>query len=383
MIRYAHIINYFNSAPWAILPEKLYAIMELIELRAAGLTLSDSEIESRIGPKEKQETVTASSVAVVPIFGTISHRASMLKRASGGTSVEDFAHDFRAAVRNPEVGAIVLDVDSPGGSTSGIEEIADEIFAARSQKRIIASVNSLAASAAYWMASSAHEIAVTPSGHVGSIGVLGIHMDMSERTKAEGIKVSVVSAGKYKAEGSEFEPLSADARGHLQAIVDDRYDAFVRAVANGRGVSMKSVREGYGEGRLVTAKDALKMGMVDSIESIDQVLSRTASRAARARQIAEVASWTVGFAGHDEMEKLQTAVISATASEMLAEDASKTAGGIVAQMPDCPMSEDCPMEAGMDSCPKGADCQMGMNSKARMDPMRDPTRVALELLQLG
>jgi len=123
-----------------------------------------------------------------------------------------------------------------------------------------------------------------PSGHVGAIGVLGVHMDMSERAKAEGIAVTVVSAGKYKAEASEFTPMTADARAHLQHLVDDRYDAFVRAVARGRGAPQKAVREGFGQGRLVTAADARKLGLADSIETIDQVVARLSGTQPRERK---------------------------------------------------------------------------------------------------
>lgn len=345
-MKYGHIIHYFNSSPWAILPEKLHAIMELIELRIAGVTLTDPEIEARIGPQEKTEPPKPTAVAVIPVRGTISHRASMLRRSSGGTSVEEFAQDFRAAVRSPDVGAVVLDIDSPGGSTAGIEEIADEIHAARSKKRIVAAVNSLGASAAYWMASSAHEIAVTPSGHVGSIGVLGVHMDQSERTKAEGVRVSIVSAGKFKAEGNEFGPLTNEARAHLQAIVDDRYDAFVRAVARGRGVALKAVREGFGEGRLVTAKDALAMGMVDSVETIESTISRTVGRAARARTIAEQASWEIA---RTDGEEVLTAVMAAL-----------KAGPAPVPEPVLPVAE-----------------------IAKPNPALDPSRLEMELLELG
>lgn len=283
-MKYAHIINYFNSAPWAILPDKLDAILSIIELRCGGgLRLSEAEIESRIGPRQQRQTNAPTSVALLPIHGTIAHRAGLLQQASGGMSVEGFTQDFRAAVRDPDVGAIVLDIDSPGGSTAGIQELSDEIHAARGQKRILASVNALGASAAYWLASSAHEIAVTPSGHVGSIGVLGVHMDASAQAEAAGVKVTLVSAGKHKAEASEFTPLTAGAEAHLQSIVDDRYTAFVNAVARGRRVSQKAVRNGFGEGRLVTATEAVKQGMADSVETMDSVVSRAAKMATRGR----------------------------------------------------------------------------------------------------
>lgn len=317
-MRYAHIIHYFNSAPWAILPEKLHAILSIIELRSAGLTLTEAEIESKIGPPARAAVTSPNSIAVLPIFGTIANRAGLLRRASGGMSVEDFTVDFKAAVRDPNIAAIVLDIDSPGGSTGGIQELADEIFSARGEKRIIASVNNLAASAAYWIATAAHEIAVTPSGLVGSIGVIGVHMDVSQKAQAEGIAVTLVSAGKFKAEGNEFAPLTAEARGHLQGIVDDRYDAFVRAVARGRTVSQKSVREGFGEGRLVTAKEALSLGMINSIETMDSVLSRTIARAARAQKIAATTSWELGMMGDESV--LDMAVLGKTAEQMAAQE---------------------------------------------------------------
>jgi signal peptide peptidase SppA len=177
-------------------------------------------------------------------------------------------------VADESVGAIVIDIDSPGGSVFGTPELADEILKARGAKPIIAVANSNADSAAYWIASAADEIVGTPSSMVGSIGVWTMHVDFSKMDERVGMKVTYVSAGKYKVEGNEYEPLGEEAQAALQARVDEYYGMFVAAVAKGRGVTASAVRNGYGEGRVVTAKQALALGMIDRIGTLGQTLAR-------------------------------------------------------------------------------------------------------------
>jgi len=115
---------------------------------------------------------------------------------------------------------------------------------------------------------------VTPSGEVGSIGVVAAHMDISKMAESAGLKVTLVSAGKYKTEGNQFEPLSDEARAALQVRVDDYYAMFVKAVARNRGVSPADVRNGFGEGRVVGAKQAVALGMADRVATLDETLAR-------------------------------------------------------------------------------------------------------------
>src|SRR5690606_12609791 len=110
------------------------------------------------------------------------------------------------------VGTIVLDVDSPGGGVYGVAEFAEEIYKARGQKRIVAVANSMAASAAYWIATAADELVVTPGGEVGSIGVYMLHEDWSGAYEKAGIKPTVIKFGENKAEGIDVEPLSESAQ---------------------------------------------------------------------------------------------------------------------------------------------------------------------------
>src|SRR6185312_8063257 len=198
-----------------------------------------------------------------------SPRMNMMTRYSGGTSAEQLGADITALARDPSVSAIVLDVDSPGGAATGVPELAAQIRAAAQDKKIIAMVNHLAASAAYWVASQASEVVCTPSGEVGSIGVYMVHLDESQMYANAGITPTITRAGKYKAEGHSLEPLGEDARAAMKAVIDDWYGKFTAAVATGRGTTVKDVRQNFGEGRCVSSAQALKAGMIDRIATMD------------------------------------------------------------------------------------------------------------------
>lgn len=291
-MKYPHVIAEFCRKPWAILPDKLHAIAELLAVNAGGGKFTEEEVKERIGACGDDEherlaerpalTFLAASklagqpgtVALIPIYGVISHRAGMMSQISGGTAIDKLTASFRQALREPSVKAIVFDVDSPGGSVDGVEELATEIAGARGQKKTIAVANTMAASAAYWLASAADQFAVTPSGSVGSIGVFAAHEDLSKALETEGVKVSMISAGKYKTEGNPYEPLSDEAKASMQAMVDDYYGRFVKAVAANRGVSQAKVLGGFGQGRMALSSDALKEGMVDQVATLDQVLAK-------------------------------------------------------------------------------------------------------------
>lgn len=290
---YELILRAVLGTPWAILPEKLAAIESVLAIRAGGGRVTAEEVAAATNGRRGPGQQNIGAVAVIPIYGTIHEHAGMLAESSGGVSVDAIRAGLRAALGEPGVGSILLDVDSPGGSVMGVPELAAEILRARGSKPVVALANSLAASAAYWIASAADEVWVTPSGQVGSIGVYLAHVDMSKAYDDAGVKVSLISAGKYKVEGNEYEPLGDDARGALQALVDEYYEMFVAGVAQGRAVSATTVRGGFGEGRLVTAKAAKAAGMVDGIGTLDEAAGR-AARLARARGRAQAEAIRLG-----------------------------------------------------------------------------------------
>lgn len=273
-MKYSHIVSWVMNTPWAITADKMHTIIGALSYLASGGQYSAEEVAAIVGAAQRQPTNAPRNVAVLPLLGTIYQRAGMLTETSGGTSTEAFARMFRQAMADSSIGAIVLDVDSPGGAVSGVDELATEIYRARGTKPIVAVANSLAASAAYWIASAADEISATPSGEVGSIGVLAVHEDLSKALEVEGVKETIISAGKYKTEGNPYEPLSDEARGALQERVNDYYGMFTKAVARNRRTSLDNVRNGYGEGRVVGAKKAVDLGMVDGIETLEEAIAR-------------------------------------------------------------------------------------------------------------
>jgi len=235
--------------------------------------------EARAGdPSNSARTKDGSQIAVLPLTGVISHRMGMLAESSGGLSTERFTGWLRSAVADPQVKAIVIDADSPGGTVDGVPELADEIYRSNKIKPIVGVANSMAASAAYWLLSQAGELAVTPSGQVGSIGVFGSHEDRSKQAEMQGVKTSLISAGKYKTEGNPYEPLSEDGREAIQKGVDSFYDLFTKAVARGRTTDQAKVKAGFGEGRMATAQQAVKEGMADRIATLDQTLARLGAK---------------------------------------------------------------------------------------------------------
>jgi len=282
MGKYSHIIDVVLGQPLLMRPEKVESILELLQLRAfQDVRFSAEEIEARIGAAPVRKAARKSgTVAVLPLYGVIAQRMNIMQQMSGGTSTQQFTQAFRSALNDDEVKAILLDVDSPGGSVYGVAELAQEIFEARGRKPIAAIANSEMASAAYWIASAAESVYITPGGMAGSIGVVTIHEDWSENLASEGVKVTIITAGKHKAEGNPYEPLQDDARDYIQGMADEYYGMFTGAVARNRGVPASTARgAGFGQGRMLMAKQAKATGMVDGIMTFDQLVARLGGNA--------------------------------------------------------------------------------------------------------
>lgn len=195
-----------------------------------------------------------------------------------GRAVEQAAVD-------PQAEAIVLDIDSPGGSIFGLPEAATKIFAARAAKPIYAVANHVAASAAYWLAAQAHTITITPAGQVGSVGVMWAHRDWSKFDEQMGVKTTYVTAGKFKAEGAPEFPLDDEARAEMQHAVDEYYSMFVSAVAKGRGIKPATVERDFGQGRMRLAAEAVEMRMADRVATLEQIVNEVnATRTAKTKR---------------------------------------------------------------------------------------------------
>ncbi len=219
-------------------------------------------------------------IGVIPIYGPVEQRTTAELEKLGGTSLEEVGMAFDMLMADASVSTIVLHLDSPGGSSYGTMELSDKLFAARGAKRTIAMIDSMACSAAYWVATAAEQVLITPGGDTGSVGVYAMHVDESKALEEEGLTVTMVSAGKYKAEFASFQPLTDDARANLQESVNATYDKFLGALKRNRGVSLDEVRRNFGQGRVVNAEQALAAKMVDRFRAdqpfvtFDQLMSK-------------------------------------------------------------------------------------------------------------
>jgi capsid assembly protease len=274
---YENLLERVYCRPHLIRPEKLEAIRRVVTDRAMGLRMDASAIEAAMAQnaRERQPQISR-SVAVVPVVGTLAKRMGMMSESSGGTSTDRLGRELDRLLADDSVGAILLDIDSPGGETFGVQELSDKIFAARGGKPIVAHANPEAASAAYYIASAADELVVTPSGWVGSVGVVAVHTDLSQLNSELGVNVTYIHAAPFKVEGNPNQPLSEESLAYYQGEVDAIYQQFVADVARNRKTSAAKVRENYGKGRMLRAEDARAAGMVDGIETMDETIVRLA-----------------------------------------------------------------------------------------------------------
>lgn len=280
---------------WAIRPELLAAMSQLRHDGESLAALQDVALNyyggaaaegAEIEAARRSRVITApGGVAVIPLKGVLTPSVSLLALLFGmGSGLSSFRESLKQAVADPDIGKIVLDIDSPGGLVDLIPETAQEVRKARNEKPVIAVANTMAASAAYWIASQADEVVVTPSGEVGSIGVYSEHRDISGALEQAGVKPTLISAGKYKVEGNPYEPLDDTAREALQQDVNDYYSLFTRDVAAGRGVQASVVKSGYGEGRCLPAKRAVSEGLADRVDTLEASVARAASNRTQTRR---------------------------------------------------------------------------------------------------
>lgn len=214
-------------------------------------------------------------VAIIPVLGPIFPRANLFTQVSGGTSIQTLAKDFTVAREDPNVSAIVFNIDSPGGEITGVSEFADMIFAARGPKPIYAYVYGMGASAAYWIAAACDKILASATAETGSLGVVSMYEDSRERDKKSGVQtVEIVSSFSPK---KRPDPQTEAGKAQIQQLVDDLAFEFISSVAKFRGVQVGKVTADFGQGDVYIAKKAMGAGMIDHIGSLESTISAAAS----------------------------------------------------------------------------------------------------------
>ncbi len=221
-------------------------------------------------PVARGDQRAATGVAVIPVHGILVSRSTHLNACETMTSYEQIRSDLRAAIDDPTVHRIAIDIDTNGGHATGAFELADEIRAMRAQKPITAIVNHRAYSAGYLIACSCSEIVASKSSGVGSIGVIASHLDRSKMNEMIGLTVTTVYAGAHKKDGSPHEPLTDQALAVMQEGVNEAYSMFVEAVAAGRGLSTQAVIDT--QASLYLAGKGAALGLVDRIATAQDAL---------------------------------------------------------------------------------------------------------------
>ncbi|RZB36313.1 MAG: hypothetical protein SRB2_02138 [Desulfobacteraceae bacterium Eth-SRB2] len=269
------------TSPWAIVPEKLYEIQEVYSTHLRGAMLDASAIEAAMNKKlssSSKNFQVVNGVAVIQIHGIIAKRMNLLTRISGGVSSELAAKDIKFALSDSEINQILLDIDSPGGTVDGTQELADIIYHGRDKKPIVAFSDGLMGSAAYWIGSAANKIYISgDTVQTGSIGVVASHVDYSQYEKKRGIKTTEIYAGKYKRMASQYKPLSKEGKTMLQDRVDYLYTIFVDEIAKHRGVRTEIVLENMADGKVFIGKQGIAAGLVDGVSTFDRLIKNTSA----------------------------------------------------------------------------------------------------------
>lgn len=208
-------------------------------------------------------------IAVIPISGALSKADRWW---SLGSSYQAIGNQIRQALEDAAVRHILLDVDSPGGDAAGVQELSSIIAAANMTKPVYAWADGQCCSAAYWLASTARTLAVNPATEVGSIGVVGIHLEITKAAESAGYTFTVIRSGKEKAFGNSYERLSPDALASIQARFDGLYALFIQGVAANRGLDAAQAGN-WAEGRVFLAADALAAGLVDRLQNRDDFIA--------------------------------------------------------------------------------------------------------------
>lgn len=291
-----HLAARLFGVPLAIHRPKLDVILSVLGARVG---LADLAAPVGYTPAARAPGPPSGKVAVIPIHGTLVRRTSGIEAESGLASYTGIAAQLDAALASPEIVAILLDIDSPGGESGGVFDLADRIRAASEVKPVWAVANDMAFSAAYALASAATRVFVARTGGVGSIGVIAMHVDQSVKDTQDGVRYTAVFAGERKNDLNPHEPISNEAHAVLRAEVDRIYDLFVETVARHRGLDADAVRAT--EAGLFFGSDAVATGLADAVGSLDDALTQlTQSLSPLPTQVAPASQ--AGFLRNHQME---------------------------------------------------------------------------------
>lgn len=260
------------SQPWLMMPDALDNLLTISDRMGDPVALATKRGERL---EETRRVTMRGNVAVVPVTGPIFRYANLFTEISGATSTQVLATDIQRALDDPKVKSIVLNIDSPGGVASGINELAEMIYAARSRKRIVAYIGGMGASAAYWIASAAGEIVVDETSLAGSIGVV-VEAVVEDDKKAGRARYQIVSRN---APNKRPDLGTEEGRAKVGETIDAMAEVFVGKVARNLGVSAEKVPEMGDHGGIRVGADAVKHGLAHRTGSLESLITELAKPA--------------------------------------------------------------------------------------------------------
>jgi capsid assembly protease len=252
---------------WAIFPIWVDKILQTENFQSSTVTILSKS--NSLLPHTENLSVR-NNIAILPVTGIILPTENLFSQLLGATTLDTLACDIQRALDNPAISEVLLSLDSPGGMVTGVHECAEMIYQARGKKPITAYVSGMAASAAYWLASSCDEIVMDATASVGSIGVLSVHTDDKQRKANQGLsQISIVSSQSPR---KRLDVATDEGKADIQAQVDAIADVFVANVARNRNVSVETVLADFGQGSLLVGEQAVKNGLADRLGSLQQLL---------------------------------------------------------------------------------------------------------------
>jgi signal peptide peptidase SppA len=257
---------------WAILDQETLEGYLKMATGEYEVDLEAVEAEQARRLENSQVATTRDGIAIIPIVGPIFRRANLLTRHSGATSIDATALDLRVARDDPKIRGILLNVDSPGGTVNGTNELSKMVKEVAGQKPLVAYVSSTGASGAFWIASAANQIFADETAEMGSIGVIGVFKDTTKRDRARGIEQHTFVSNQ-----SPLKLVSVDTdegRADIQRRVDKAAEIFIGSVAANRGVLPATVIRNFGRGGVLAGEEAVQAGMIDGISTFENVLAR-------------------------------------------------------------------------------------------------------------
>ncbi|MEX5504152.1 S49 family peptidase [Pseudomonas putida] len=260
------------SQPWLMMPDALDNLLTISDRMGDPVALATKRGERL---DETRRVTMRGSVAVVPITGPIFRYANLFTEISGATSTQILATDIQRALDDPKVKSIVLNIDSPGGVASGINELAEMIYAGRDRKRIVAYIGGIGASAAYWIASAASEIVIDEASLAGSIGVV-VEAVIEDEKKTGRTRYQIVSRN---APNKRPDLGTEEGRAKMGETIDAMAEVFVGKVARNLGVAAEKVPAMGDNGGIRVGADAVKHGLAHRVGSLESLITELAKPA--------------------------------------------------------------------------------------------------------